>query len=57
MEMGIAALSVAMNQQQVRQDVGTSVLKTVMGEMQDVGDMVSTLAAQPYLGANVDIGA
>lgn len=66
MEMSIAALSVGMHQQELGRDLGISVLKMAMGDMEDIGSALTEMAgdtkalelsAQPYLGANIDIGA
>lgn len=62
---GIAALSVSMSQQSIKQDIGISVMKMAMDQANDqsaaLEEMMDTksmeLAAQPYLGANFDIGA
>ena len=61
--MDIAALSVAISQQKVNQDLGVATLKMAMDSSQQTADLVTEvadpkvmeLAAQPYLGANVDI--
>lgn len=65
--MGIANMSVAMNQSQLQQDLGIAVLKKAMDTttqsagtmLQDLMESVdvpaSQLAAQPNLGANIDI--
>lgn len=65
MEMSIAAMSVGMSQQRLGQDLGVAVLKMAMGSMEDIGEALTDmmdpksmeLAAQPYLGANVDFSA
>lgn len=62
---GIAALSVSMNQQSLKQDVGISVMKMAMDQASEQSAALTELmdtksmemAAQPYLGANFDIGA
>lgn len=65
--MDIAALSIALNQGKVQQQVGISVMKMAMGVAADQGNSVAVMASdtskameasvQPYLGANVDIQA
>ena len=64
MEMSIAALSVGLKQQNVQQDLGVSVMKLAFDQMEDMGAMMEDmaaqtkameLAAQPYLGANLDV--
>ena len=63
--MDIAALSVALSQQRVNQDLGVTTLKMAMDSSKQTADLVSEIsssdtkamevAAQPYLGTNVDI--
>ena len=63
--MDIAALSVALSQQRVNQDLGVATLKMAMDSSQQTSDLVSEMsssdtkamdvAAQPYLGVNIDI--
>ena len=61
--MDIAALSVALSQQKLNQALGVATLKMAMDSSQQTADLVTEvadpkvmeLAAQPYLGANVDI--
>lgn len=64
--MDIAALSVGMSQNKLQQDLGISMMKMAMNQMSDQGDALAEmmgdtksmeLAAQPYLGSNVDISA
>lgn len=64
--MDIAALSVVMSQSKMQQDFGFSVMKMAMDQMGSQSDALTEmmadtktmeLAAQPYLGANVDISA
>ena len=63
--MDIAALAVALSQQRVNQDLGVATLKMAMDSSQQTSDLVSEMsssdtkamevAAQPYLGVNIDI--
>ena len=58
--MSIAAMSVGMINQNVQQQMGTSVLKMAMGSAESTSDMLNEVmaeqhAAQPNLGANLDI--
>ncbi|WP_196593781.1 YjfB family protein [Pectinatus sottacetonis] len=55
--MSIAAMSVGMNQEQIQQSVGTSVLGKVFDEMESSADMISemTVGSDPNVGANLDI--
>lgn len=65
MEMSIAAMSVGMAQQRAAQGLDISVLKMAMDNMESTGDMLAgmaaadtkmlALAAQPFLGGNIDI--
>ena len=64
--MDIAALSVGMSQIKLQQDLGISVMKMAMDQMGDQGNALTKmmgdtksmeLAAEPYLGSNVDISA
>lgn len=64
--MDIAALSVAMSQNNLQQDLGVSVMKMALNQIGDQGTVLSDmmgdtksmeLAAEPYLGSNVDISA
>lgn len=65
MEMSIAAMSVAMGQQKLSQDMGTSVMKMAMDQMEGQGAALNDLMAasmkamelsvQPNLGANLDM--
>lgn len=68
MDMYIASLSVGMQQGKLQQDLGTSILKMAMNQITETGAAVADLmdsagvkgmelAAQPYLGANMDISA
>lgn len=68
MDMYIASLSVGMHQGKLQQDFSTSVMKMAMNQMAETGAAVADLmdsagvkgmelAAQPYLGANMDISA
>lgn len=60
MEMSIAAMSVGMSQQNFRQDLGVSVMKMAMDQMQEQGAALTELmdvssAAATGLGVNLDI--
>lgn len=64
--MDIAALSVAMSQTKFQQNFGISIMKMAMDQIGDQGTALSDmmgdtksmeLAAQPYLGSNVDMSA
>lgn len=64
--MSIATASVGMHQQQSGQQVGVSVLKMAMNSAESTGNMLNMmaadtkamqLAAQPHIGANLDISA
>ena len=65
--MDIAAISVLMNQGQVQQQAGVSVMKLAMNAASTQGDMMNSLlgettksmelSVQPYLGASVDVRA
>lgn len=64
--MDIAALSVGMSQNKLQQNLGISVMKMAMNQMGDQGDALAEmmgdtksmeLAAEPYLGSNIDISA
>lgn len=64
MEMSIAAMSVGMHQQNFKQDLGVSVMKMAMDQMEDQGAALTDLmdvtkamelSAQPNLGASLDI--
>lgn len=63
--MDIAAMSIALNQNQVQQQAGISVMKMAMGVEENKGDSIASLASettkvmessvQPNLGAMLDI--
>lgn len=61
--MDIAAMSVALSQSKVQEQVGVSVLKMAMGVEATNADSIASLASeaapsvQPHLGANLDIQA
>lgn len=58
MDMSIAALSVAMHQQDLQQNIGTSVLKTQLDDMSSSVEAVLPETAgtmDPARGANLDI--
>ena len=65
--MGISALSVMLSQSKVQQQASLSVMQMTMGVAADQGQALTEqisesnksveLAAQPHLGANVDISA
>jgi len=60
--MDIAALSIALNQSQIKQQVGLSVMKTVMSTAEtNAAGLIQMLnesggqAPHPYLGAHIDL--
>lgn len=65
--MDIAAMSMAMSQSKLQQNVGFALMKHVMDTAEQNGDMISQLlsetgnmqaleqAAQPHLGGNIDL--
>lgn len=64
MEMSIAAMSVGMSQQNFKQDLGVSVMKMAMDQMESQGAALTDLmdvsksmelAVQSGVGANLDI--
>ena len=58
MDMSIAALSVAMHQQDLQQNIGTSVLKTQLDDMSSSVEAVLPEPAgtmDPARGVNLDI--
>ena len=65
--MDIAAISMALSQANMQQQVGISVMKMAMGNATDQGNSIATmindtpkvteLSVRPYLGAVVDIQA
>ena len=58
MDMSIAALSVAMHQQDLQQNIGTSVLKTQLEDMSSSVEAILPEAGgnlDPARGANLDI--
>ena len=61
--MDIAAVSVALSQNNIQQQAGLSVAKIAMGVDTNAGDFIASLAGQttpaihPFLGAQLDIKA
>lgn len=65
--MDIAAMSMAMSQAKLQQNVGFALMRHVMDTAEQNGDMISQLlsdtgdiqaleqAAQPHLGGNIDL--
>ncbi|PWU69287.1 MULTISPECIES: YjfB family protein [Gracilibacillus] len=56
--MDIAAMSIAMNQAQVKQEASIAVLKKAINEQQvDSNEMIKMLeqSMQPHLGSSIDI--
>ena len=61
--MDIAAMSVALSQNNIQQQAGLSIMKMAMGVDTNAGDFIASLAGQttppvhPFLGAQLDIKA